>query len=200
MKYEDIKTEHRDGSKGRRRGRKIFRGILRYREERESRTNRVSTFAKGSSFFYVRSIDAENDALYSLLRQQESPPSTKARRFRARTAIDSREGCSSRGKFPQEKFLQENPSRELAIVPILFLSIRVVFSCARYRTTSVGRNIFFLIIFLFLELQEFGILYNSREERFHPKGMVNFIINNCFISGEKKKTLKSFMHFVRKEI
>lgn len=168
--------------------------------KRESRTNRVSTFAKGSSFFYVRSIDAENDALYCLLRQQESPPSTKARRFRARTAIDSREGCSSRGKFPQEKFLQENPSRELAIVPILFLSIRVVFSCARYRTTSVGRNIFFLIIFLFVELQEFGILYNSREERFHPKGMVNFIINNCFISGEKKKTLKSFMHFVRKEI
>lgn len=166
--------------------------------KRESRTNRVSTFAKGSSFFYVRSIDAENDALYCLLRQQESPPSTKARGFRARTAIDSREGCSSRGKFPQEKFLQENPSRELAIVPILFLSIRVVFSCARYRTTSVGRNIFFLIIFLFVELQEFCTIVEKKG--FIRKGWLILFINNCFISGEKKKTLKSFMHFVRKEI
>lgn len=124
-----------DGSKGRRRklGRKIFPGkrnsVLQssQREQRERAEPDESRFddvcEKKSLSSSLCKKHPENGALHFLLRQQESLPPGP---FPRRGGHDSRgEGCCSRGKFPRTT---ESPRGR---VRILFLSIRVVFACAR---------------------------------------------------------------------
>lgn len=167
--------------------------------ERKRRAKRIA-FVERSSFFrfYARGIDAENDNREA----SPFPPSAEPKGF-------ARGLRSTPGRDVEISSYKRIPSREFAIVPILFLSIRVVFSlCARYRTrtASVGRNIFFLIIFFFF----FGIrtiwnfvsvYYNKivKEDRFYTGRWLILLHCNCF-TREKNKTLKSFMHFVWKEI
>lgn len=76
--------------------------------------------------------------------------------------------------------------------------------CARdigTRTASVGRNIFFLIIFFFFGIRTIwnfvSVYYNKivKEDRFYTGGWLILLHCNCF-TREKNKTLKSFMHFV----
>lgn len=128
-----------------------------------------------SSFFrfYARGIDAENDNREA----SPFPPSAEPKGF-------ARGLRSTPGRDVEISSYKRIPSREFAIVPILFLSIRVVFSlCARYRTrtASVGRNIFFLIIFFFFGIRTIwnfvSVYYNKIVEgrSILYGGMVNFI-------------------------
>lgn len=149
-----------------------------------------------SSFFrfYARGIDAENDNREA----SPFPPSAEPKGF-------ARGLRSTPGRDVEISSYKRIPSREFAIVPILFLSIRVVFSlCARYRNEDgicwtkylLSNNIFFF--FGIRTIWNFVSVYYDKivkEDRFYTGGWLILLHCNCF-TREKNKTLKSFMHFV----
>lgn len=165
--------------------------------ERKRRAKRIA-FVERSSFFrfYARGIDAENDNREA----SPFPPSVEPKGF-------ARGLRSTPGRDVEISSYKRIPSREFAIVPILFLS-ELFSRCARdigTRTASVGRNIFFLIIFFFFGIRTIwnfvSVYYDKivKEDRFYTGGWLILLHCNCF-TREKNKTLKSFMHFVWKEI